>query len=257
MLNHTFSCPYLLCFSLVLLTAARSTIYLLSPRFHQPSQRYFHALLPLIFPFLARCSVVYNLPSLSFLLPSNTCSTNLFHAPTSVVSPCLAHCCPVYNLPSLNWFHHHDQRYFSCPYCLCFPLVLLHADLSLQFTFSQLVFTHPETPCYNTSHARRQGEKKKKTAFVFPLSRSLLSYNRPSFSPTLLSDTFSCPYCLCFSLLTAVRSTIFLLNSFALPSKHHPQRYFFMSPLSLFQMSCSMLPSLCNLPSLNSFSRTL
>jgi hypothetical protein len=56
---------------------------------------------------------------------------------------------------------------------------------------------------------------------------------------TVLNDTFSCPYCLCFSLvlLTAVRSTLVCTHS-----KH--QRYFFMPLLPLFFRSCSMLPSL-------------
>jgi hypothetical protein len=177
--------PLLPLFPLVSLTAALSTIYLLSTGFTTMIKDTFHALTAFVFPL--SCSMLTSL----------------------------------YNLPSLNSFSPTPKHRAT--------ILLMPVDKG----------------------------KKKKTAFVFPLSRSLLSYNRPSFSPTLLSDTFSCPYCLCFSLLTAVRSTIFLLNSFALPSKHHPQRYFFMSPLSLFQMSCSMLPSLCNLPSLNSFSRTL
>jgi hypothetical protein len=189
-------------------------------------------------------------------------------------------------------FTHHDQRYFSCPYCLCFPLVLLHADLSLQFTFSQLVFTHPETPCYNTSHARRQGEKKKLplffpclahccptidhrfhppcsailfhvlTAFVFPCL--LLSGLQSSFSTrlryplnTILNATFSCPHCLCFRCLAqcSPRSAIYLLSTrFHAPSKPHTQRYFFNAPAAVvFPLSCLMLS--CR--HLNSVSRTL
>jgi hypothetical protein len=162
---------------------------------------------------------------------------------------------------------------FSCPYFRCFPLSRSLLPC-LQSTFSQLVsptmikdtfhaltaFVFPLscsmlTSLYNLPSLNSFSPTPKhratillmpvdkgKTAFVFPLSCSLLSYNLPSFSPTLLSDTFSCPYCLCFSLLTAVRSTIFLLNSFALPSKHHPQRYFFMSHCLCFRCLAQCSP---------------
>jgi hypothetical protein len=116
------------------------------------------------------------------------------------------------HLPCLTSFHppskHHAQRYFSCPYCLCFPLSCSLLPCP-QSTFSPRFTLTLKTMLSGTFSCP--------PLFSPCLARCCPLYNLPS----LINDTFPCPYCL------------------------------------VFQMSCSMLPSLYNLPSLNSFSRTL
>jgi hypothetical protein len=77
----------------------------------------------------------------------------------------------------------------------------------------------------------------------------------------LLNDTFSCPYCLCSACLAHCCRVYNLLSTRLHPPSEHAHLHdtilFHAPTASVFQMSCSMMPSLYNLPSLNSFSRTL
>jgi hypothetical protein len=198
----------LLPFSLVLLTAVRSTVVFT----HSKHQRYFFMpLLPLFFRSCSMLPSVYNLPSLnSFHAP---CSTLLFVFPLSFSLLSCLH----WTISQLDFTH-----------CLCFSVCLAHCRC-LQSTFSHFV---------------APSQHHVSTILPYCLSVSLVLPCLPSTISTRLDPPcnhhaqrhFSCPYCPCLALLS--------LHSFSPTPKHHARRYFFMSLLPLFFTCLAVLYNL-------------